>query len=81
MISTGIRSFFVALLATALVPHARDASADDDDGPRGLQIRTLSTHADRVSGDDVLKQAVAGDEVGRDWSGGNRHWPVQQVAW
>src|SRR5437588_275848 len=54
MISTGIRSCFVALLATALVPHARDASADDEEGPRGLQIRTLSTHADRVSGGDVL---------------------------
>src|SRR5437660_639025 len=30
------------------------ASGAPGDGPRGLQIRTLSTHADRVSGGDVL---------------------------
>ncbi len=43
------------LLATALVPQSREALADDD-GPQSLQMRTLSTHADRVSGGDVLVQ-------------------------
>jgi Tannase-like family of unknown function (DUF6351) len=57
MTSTGIHSCLVVLLATALVPVAREARADDDDhGPHRLQIRTLSTHADRVSGGDVLVQ-------------------------
>src|SRR5712692_9187823 len=55
MTSAGIRSCLVALLATAFAPHAREARADDD-GSQSLQIRTLSTHADRVSGGNVLVQ-------------------------
>jgi hypothetical protein len=55
MTATGIRSCLAVLLATALVPHAREARADDD-GPESIQVRTLSTHADRVSGGDVLVQ-------------------------
>ncbi len=53
--SSSIRSCVVALLAMQLVAHAREARADDD-GAQSLQIRTLSTHADRVSGGDVLVQ-------------------------
>ena len=53
MSSAATRSCLVVLLATALMPHSREARADDD-GPQSLQIRTLSTHADRVSGGDVL---------------------------
>ena len=41
------------MLAAALVPQAQEARADDD-GPQSIQMRTLSTHADRVSGGDVL---------------------------
>jgi len=55
MSSTGTRSCLLVLLATALVPHSREAFADDD-GPQSLQMRALSTHADRVSGGDVLVQ-------------------------
>ncbi len=55
MTSAGIRSCLVALLATALAPHGREARADDN-GSQSLQIQTLSTHADRVSGGDVLVQ-------------------------
>jgi len=55
MDSRPIRSCVVALLATALVPHPREARGDDD-GPQSLQIKPLSTHADRVSGGDVLVQ-------------------------
>jgi Tannase-like family of unknown function (DUF6351) len=55
MSSRGIRSCLFALLATALVWQSREARADDD-APQSLQIRTLSTHADRVSGGDVLVQ-------------------------
>src|SRR5882762_10151575 len=55
MASTGIRFCLMALLVTALAaPRAR--SHDDDDDSRSLQIKTLSTHADRVSGGDVLVQ-------------------------
>jgi hypothetical protein len=43
-----------ALLAATLAPHVREARADDDDGPQSIGIRSLSTHADRVSGGDVL---------------------------
>src|SRR6266849_5964355 len=53
--SSSMRSCVVALLAMQLVAHARGARADDD-GAQNLQIRTLSTHADRVSGGDVLVQ-------------------------
>lgn len=55
MNSSGIRTCLAVLLATALAPHAREARADDD-GPQSLQIQTLSTHADRVSGGNVLVQ-------------------------
>ncbi|HZR07381.1 MAG TPA: DUF6351 family protein [Myxococcales bacterium] len=53
MTSARIRSFLAGLLAAALVPQAQEARADDD-GPQSIQMRTLSTHADRVSGGDVL---------------------------
>src|SRR5436305_11514022 len=49
------RSCLVGPLATALVTHPLEARSDDD-GPQSLQMRTLSTHADRVSGGDVLVQ-------------------------
>src|SRR6266852_1859830 len=55
MTSAGIRSCLVALLATALAPHGREARADDN-GSQSLQIRSLSTHADRVSGGNVVVQ-------------------------
>lgn len=54
MTARPIRSCLAALAALAMVPDARDARAHDDDGPQSLQIRALSTHADRVSGGDVL---------------------------
>ena len=54
MLSTGPRSCFLALLATALL--AGTAARADDDSSQSLQIRTLSTHADRVSGGNVLVQ-------------------------
>jgi Tannase-like family of unknown function (DUF6351) len=53
MTSRGMRWCLAALAATALAPHPREARADDD-GPQSLQLRALSTHADRVSGGDVL---------------------------
>src|SRR5258705_10589150 len=55
MASTGIRFCLMALLTTALAaPRAR--AHDHEDDSRSLQIKTLSTHADRVSGGDVLVQ-------------------------
>jgi hypothetical protein len=49
-------SCLAALLAITLASQVREARADDDDdeGPQTIAIRSLSTHADRVSGGDVL---------------------------
>ena len=55
MTSAGIRSCLAVLVATALLSDGREARADRD-GPQSLQIRTLSTHADRVTGSNVLVQ-------------------------
>ncbi len=55
MNSAGIRIWLAVLLATALAPLGRQARADDD-GAQSLQIQTLSTHADRVSGGNVVVQ-------------------------
>ena len=49
------RSLFLLLAAFPLVSFAGDRDDDDDDGGgRRIEIRTLSTPADRVSGGDVL---------------------------
>ena len=43
-----------ALLATTLAPLVRDARADEDGGSERMAIRSVSTHADRVTGGNVL---------------------------
>src|SRR5712671_3745703 len=54
MTSKAMRLCLVATFATLLVPRTREARADDDGRSPKIAIRPLSTHADRVSGGDVL---------------------------
>ena len=53
MTSAPIRPCLAASLATVVALGAPQARAHDE-GPQSLEIRALSTHADRVSGGDVL---------------------------
>ena len=54
MTSKTMHGCLAALLATTLAPLVRDARADEDEGSERMAIRSVSTHADRVTGGDVL---------------------------